>query len=52
MSLNLIKNTIMMKKDFYVAPESEVLALHLEGVIAVSGNLNDWEQVTPSGAFE
>ncbi len=34
----------MMKKEFYVAPESEVLELRLEGVVAASGdgNLGDY----------
>ena len=52
MSINLITNNIMMKKELYAAPETEVQELRLEGVIAVSGNLGDWSEETPTGAFE
>ena len=41
----------MSKKELYVAPESEVLEVRLEGVIAASGQLNDWDEETPTGSW-
>lgn len=32
----------MKKKELYAVPETEVLELRLEGVIATSGNLNNF----------
>ena len=42
----------MSKKELYAAPETEVLELRLEGVIAASGNLSDWGEETPTGGWE
>ena len=41
----------MSKKELYVAPESEVLEVRLEGVIAASGQLNDWEEEAVTGSW-
>ena len=32
----------MKKKELYAAPETEVLELRLEGVIATSGSMQNW----------
>ena len=39
----------MKKKELYAAPETEVLELRLEGVIATSGNLSDYSETDLSG---
>ena len=41
----------MSKKELYAAPETEVLELRLEGVIATSGSLTDWDE-TPTGPWD
>ena len=41
----------MMKKELYATPETEVLDLRLEGIIAASGNLNDWTEVNLDGSY-
>ena len=39
----------MRQKELYAAPETEVLELNLEGVIATSGNLSNFGEVDYSG---
>lgn len=41
----------MIKKELYAAPETEVLELRLEGVIATSpnGSLKDWAEEDVTG---
>lgn len=39
----------MKKKELYAAPETEVLELRLEGVIATSGSVSDFTEEDLSG---
>ena len=41
----------MRKKETYFVPETEVLELRLEGVIATSGNLEDWTEQELTGDY-
>ena len=41
----------MIKKELYAAPETEVLELRLEGVIATSGQLNNFTEEEFSGSW-